>query len=730
MREVVGRVGFRWALAAVTAVVLAGCSSGLSGLLGTTLQTAEPTFSLEPGEYPRDIQVELASETEGAVIYYTTDGSEAAVSWELYGGPFEVAGHGTQIDVRAYADAEGRQPSGEVLGEFSIAYPLVTLESAGNGTVAFVDGGGTGPRAVEAGTSVEITASAESGFQFGGWTVTNGDPQTVAIAEPTAAATQVTLGGEDVTVSASFVDEDAPNAPEVSGPAATNNPRPTWSWTSGGGGNGTFRYKLNNADLTSDATVTTATSFAPGSDLNDDQHTLYVQEQDDGGTWSPAGSATVTVDTLPPDQPTIEGVGDGFASGSVAFTVEWAETGGTQEYRLTSGGNWQTYTGGPVTISIEGDYQISARQTDAAGNVSDLAPTVSGTIMPVAPSGLTATAQNADRIDLSWQDNSNTEDGYEVQRKEGSGGTYAQVATLSADTTDYHDTALDSQTTYYYRVRATNSAGASNWSNEANDMTAQLAAPSGLTATAVSQTQIDLNWSDNSNYESGFEIERDGEIIDTVAAGSTSYSDTGLSFSTQYTYRLRAADDGGASAWSDGDSATTPEYDIGDTGPAGGIIFYDDLDDGQDDITGARYLEAAPNDIDVSGDYAHVWGGYETEVGSSAQGTAIGTGEDNTAAIVAAYGASDPYDSTGDYAARLADQYAYEGYNDWFLPSKDELDLMHQNKETIGGFESVDYWSSSENGANVAWHQYFGDGLLQSAGGKFGNWRVRAVRAF
>ena len=176
--------------------------------------------------------------------------------------------------------------------------------------------------------------------------------------------------------------------------------------------------------------------------------------------------------------------------------------------------------------------------------------------------------------------------------------------------------------------------------------------------------------------------------------------------------------------------ASAPSYTIGDTGPAGGVIFYDDEADGTDDIAEARYLEAAPTDIDVSGDLTHVWGGYGTAVGSSARGTAIGTGEANTAAIVAAYGASDPYNETGDYAARLADQYAYEGYSDWFLPSQDELDLMYKNKDVIGGFASAWYWSSSEDGADAAWSQDFGTGRQYVSNAGDTSDRVRAVRAF
>ena len=88
------------------------------------------------------------------------------------------------------------------------------------------------------------------------------------------------------------------------------------------------------------------------------------------------------------------------------------------------------------------------------------------------------------------------------------------------------------------------------------------AAPSGLTATAVSSTQIDLAWNDNSTDEGDFDLERrvvGGSFsrIARPAANSTSYQDAGLDPSTTYTYRIRAVSDGGTSAFSNNASATT-----------------------------------------------------------------------------------------------------------------------------------------------------------------------------
>ena len=87
-------------------------------------------------------------------------------------------------------------------------------------------------------------------------------------------------------------------------------------------------------------------------------------------------------------------------------------------------------------------------------------------------------------------------------------------------------------------------------------------APSGLGATAVSSSRIDLAWTDNATNESGFRLERalDGLTfaeIATLGAGVTSYSNTGLAPSTTYTYRVRAYNAVDASAYSNTASATT-----------------------------------------------------------------------------------------------------------------------------------------------------------------------------
>jgi len=94
---------------------------------------------------------------------------------------------------------------------------------------------------------------------------------------------------------------------------------------------------------------------------------------------------------------------------------------------------------------------------------------------------------------------------------------------------------------------------------------------------------------------------------------------------------------------------------LGDTGPAGGIVFY------LTDNTGQHGLEAAP--VDQSA--AAIWGCQGISV-PGANGTAVGTGAANTAAIVAGC-------AEAGTAAKVADAYSLNGYDDWYLPSKGDF---------------------------------------------------------
>ncbi len=112
---------------------------------------------------------------------------------------------------------------------------------------------------------------------------------------------------------------------------------------------------------------------------------------------------------------------------------------------------------------------------DAAGNVSQPSAAVTATtlaVLPAAPSGLAAAAASSHQINLTWADNSSSESGFKIERKVGPAGTYAQIAVTAPNAASFGDTTAASSTLYYYRVRATNAAGDSAYTNEASAVSA------------------------------------------------------------------------------------------------------------------------------------------------------------------------------------------------------------------------------------------------------------------
>ena len=159
-------------------------------------------------------------------------------------------------------------------------------------------------------------------------------------------------------------------------------------------------------------------------------------------------------------------------------------------------------------------------------------------------------------------------------------------------------------------------------------------------------------------------------------------------------------------------------YEIGDTGPAGGKVFY--ITPGSGGIHGleAALIDQAPAPWNCDGtDVAGVDNITSADTPDSHSGIA------NTPLIAAACGGA---------AAVAADYVWPRGQTDGFLPNKEELDLLHDQKVAgvVGSFASNGYWSSSElNSSFNAWNQVFGNGD-QVGGSKNGTRGVRAVRAF
>jgi DUF1680 family protein len=163
-------------------------------------------------------------------------------------------------------------------------------------------------------------------------------------------------------------------------------------------------------------------------------------------------------------------------------------------------------------------------------------------------------------------------------------------------------------------------------------------------------------------------------------------------------------------------------YAIGDIGPAGGLIFYENPNYAAD---GWRYLEAAPFDQSAGAK----WGCFRKPT-AGARGTAVGTGKKNTEEMLAAC-------PDAETAAYLCANYTLNGVKGWFLPSRDELALMYRNLKAagLGAFQSnasdnFNYWASSQQTTDMASHIDFADSGRQHSDDKDFPRRVRAIRSF
>lgn len=153
------------------------------------------------------------------------------------------------------------------------------------------------------------------------------------------------------------------------------------------------------------------------------------------------------------------------AASVTGFKIE-RKTGESGAYGqiATTGAGVTAYTDSSLSEGVFYAYRV--RAYNAAGN-SSYSNEAGVTTLLAAPSGLSALFASMTQFNLNWKDNSSHEQGFKIERKTGANGAYSQIGTTAAGITTYEDKNLTSGVTYYYRVRAYNAAGDSDYSNEA-----------------------------------------------------------------------------------------------------------------------------------------------------------------------------------------------------------------------------------------------------------------------
>lgn len=404
------------------------------------------------------------------------------------------------------------------------------------------------------------------------------------------------------------------------------------------------------------------------------------------------------------------------------------------DYKLDESGFTTDGTGsGPFTSNITGltagtTYYVRAYATNSAGTsygnqISFAATSVKPTLTTTAATSITETTATSGG-DIT------SEGGSAVTVRGVCWSTTQNPIATGSHTTDGAGTGsftssitgLTCGTTYYVRAYATNSAGTTYGTQISFTTTTVLPTVTTTALTLITTTTASsggnvttecganitargICWSTSQNP-----LVTDSHTSNGTGTGIFTSSLSGLSPSTTYYVRAYATNSGGT-AYGDQLSFTTSITTIGST-YAGGIVFYIDG-------TGQHGLVCAPTNQST----AAIWGCQSTDIAGTS--TEINTGATNTNLIVAGC-------PVAGIAARLCYDLTLNTYSDWFLPSKDELNLMYVNLKTqgLGNFANDFYWSSSQKSAfDQAWAQSFSTGL-QGYYTKFDDTYVRAVRAF
>ncbi|MBO0950297.1 fibronectin type III domain-containing protein [Fibrella forsythiae] len=350
------------------------------------------------------------------------------------------------------------------------------------------------------------------------------------------------------------------------------------SWDAASGLTG---YKLEYADnpgfsnlQTETGIAGTETSFIVRNLLPSTPYYFRLYAINSAGP-SPAATAAITQPKAPTNL-SLSGSPDGqyifvkwtdASDNETLFDIQYAETADFTNPRLAAQGPDGTEV---MLGSLQRcqTYYVRVRATNRAGSSDWIDGRL--TLNPNLPikANLFAEPASQTRIVLQWATyQTNTEDAFELEYADNSNYTNSIKRDLDKSSRAVEDiTGLKAATPYWFRLRAKNCAGAADWS-EATATTFAVtpqppAAPTNLSASAVSSSEISLTWTDNSD-ETNFEVERsaDGTTgwtnIRTTAANVTTIRDIGLTALTRYVYRVRSARGGLFSTYTNPASATT-----------------------------------------------------------------------------------------------------------------------------------------------------------------------------
>ncbi|MBI9103574.1 MAG: hypothetical protein JEY99_14265 [Spirochaetales bacterium] len=500
------------------------------------------------------------------------------------------------------------------------------------------------------------------------------------------------------------VDTRPPDVPLVTSDSPSTDTTPSWQWT-GSEGVTSFRYSLSGVI---GWTETVETSFTSLQELSPQLYTLYVQAQDEAGNWSTSGSCNVRIGIEAPV------VSVESQTNNPSPTWSWSAPDGVQEYRYSylENSDWTPLTDRaftPPNPLADGEYTLYVQARDILSNWS-----VSGTgtvlIDTTPPSGsLSLEKSTVSEPRWSWSGISDAAK-FRFSFTDGSGWSETQENFYL-----HTDILTDGSHTLYVQA----GDGSDNWTDSfILEIEIDSTAPSSPNITRGSSPIDSPIWSwimDSDAVESRYSFNGiSGWTLTTAQA----YAPGTILADGIYTLYVQVRDEAGN--WSISAEAAPMEIIHLGSSYAGGIVFYIDGNGGgmvvaeenqaEDVLWGGQTATYDENGIPIDISEGILVG--ETS-------TAFGSGSTNTTRIISRIGTA----SAAGYCYDLS----LNGYSDWYLPSKEELQLALQ----IASIIQKTCWSSSEYNNGNAWEcQYSPTYSWQQYLSKINLRDVRAVRSF
>lgn len=294
----------------------------------------------------------------------------------------------------------------------------------------------------------------------------------------------------------------------------------------------------------------TGTSFSDTGLTCNTSYSYTIYASNSGGNSATASTSGTTLVCIP-SAPT--GLSATAVSGS-QINLSWAAVSGATGYYVYRGGVYigssgtTSYSDTGLSCNTSYSYYVIAYNSSGSSAAS---ATVSATTYICSPTGFTVSGTSGTTLSLSWNAVTGATS-YAVVTYTGGQPVYSGSGTSASVS------GLTCNTSYSYSITASNAQSTSaNVIGSGSTYVCPPATPTGLSATAASQTQANLTWTDNATNETGYYVYRGGVLVATLGVNSTSYNDTSLSCGTSYSYYVVAYNAGGTSAASNTASATT-----------------------------------------------------------------------------------------------------------------------------------------------------------------------------